>query len=443
MVSDGSSASRGDTGNTEQNLRAAFIAVTTLFFAWGFTTAMIDPLISSVRAIFNLTYTQALLTQTAFFISYGVVSLPGAAFVARVGYGRSIVWALSIIVVGCLFIPVATSAHNYELVLVALFIIGSGITVLQLAANPLAAVLGSPARSHFRLTLSQAFNSLGTVIAPYLGAMLLLRGGMFASAGVGADAAAAREASLRSIDTSFLLIAVMIGLLLLFAWRFSSRFSRAAPPPAPMHDSVLHALQSRWALLGAGAIFLYVGAEVTIGSIMINFLHQQDVLDVVPETGGKLLSLYWLGAMIGRFAGSALLTRLRATVLLAIAAAAAAVLCLTVSQGAGLVAACCAIAVGLFNSIMFPTIFTITLERSSASAAATSGLLCLAIIGGAVLPRIAGKIADWSGSQSESAGLHTAFLLPMAAYAAISIFAMMAAKARVAGVGQVAGNAAH
>jgi FHS family L-fucose permease-like MFS transporter len=424
-----------NSASSGNQLRAAFAAVTTLFFAWGFITAMIDPLIPSVRAIFNLSYTESMLTQFAFFMSYGIVSLPGAALVARAGYGRSILIALVAMIIGCLVVPVATAVQRYELVLVALFIIGSGITVLQLAANPLAAVLGPPARSHFRLTFSQAFNSLGTVIAPYLGSMLMLRGGVFDSHAAAADAAANRAASLRSIDTSFLWIAAMITLLAVFIWRFSARLNRAAPPPAPAHDSVLHALQSRWALLGAGAIFLYVGAEVSIGSIMINFLHQPDVLDVRLETGGRILSLYWLGAMLGRFAGSALLTRFRATSMLATAAAVAAVLCLSVTQGVGMIAAVCAIAVGLFNSIMFPTIFTITLERSSASAAATSGLLCMAIIGGAVLPRLAGYIAD-------TAGLRPAFLLPMAAYAAISVFAFTAAKARAAGVGQAAGSAA-
>lgn len=424
-----------DSAKTGNNLRSAFVAVTTLFFAWGFITAMIDPLIPSVRAIFNLSYTQSMLTQFAFFMSYGIVSLPGAALVARAGYGRSILIALGAMIVGCLCMPFATYVQRYELVLVALFIIGSGITVLQLAANPLAAVLGTPERSHFRLTFSQAFNSLGTVIAPYLGSMLLLRGGVFATDGAGADAAS-KAASLRNIDTGFLAIAVMIALLAIFIWRFSGRLSRSAPPPAPAHDSVLHALQSRWALLGAAAIFLYVGAEVSIGSVMINFLHQPDVLDVSLDRGGQILSLYWLGAMVGRFAGSALLTRLRATFLLAIAAAIAALLCLTVSQGAGLVAAGCAIAVGLVNSIMFPTIFTITLERSSASAAATSGLLCMAIIGGALLPRIAGWIAD-------TFSLHTVFLLPAAAYVAITVFAITAAKARVVEVGRAAGNVAH
>lgn len=424
-----------DSSRSGSNLRAAFIAVTTLFFAWGFITSTIDPLIPSVRAIFNLSYTESMLTQFAFFMSYGIVSLPGAALVGRVGYSRSILIALGAMIVGCLVVPVATAVQRYELVLVALFIIGSGITVLQLAANPLAAALGPPERSHFRLTFSQAFNSLGTVIGPYLGSMLLLRGGVFASNAAAADATANREISLHSIDISFLLIAAVIALLAVFIWRFSTRLDRSAPPPAPAHDSVLHTLQSRWALLGAAAIFLYVGAEVSIGSVMINFLHQSDVLDVSLETGGRILSLYWLGAMVGRFAGSALLTRFRATSLLAAVAAIAAVLCLCVSQSLGTVAAVCAIAVGLFNSIMFPTIFTITLERSTASAAATSGLLCMAIIGGAILPRITGHIAD-------TAGLHPAFLLPMVAYAAISVFAFLAAKARVAGVGQSSGSAA-
>jgi FHS family L-fucose permease-like MFS transporter len=240
---------------------------------------------------------------------------------------------------------------------------------------------------------------------------------------------------LRNIDTSFLLIAGMIAVLVLFIWRSQRRLT-VAPPPAQAQDSVFAALQSHWAVLGAGAIFLYVGAEVSIGSTLINFLHQPDVLGVSLERAGKLLSLYWLGAMVGRFAGSALLTRLRAVRLLSIFAFVAALLCLTVSQGAGVLAAGCALAIGLFNSIMFPNIFTLTLERSTASPAATSGLLCMAIVGGAVLPPITGLIAD-------SAGLHTAFLLPMAAYALICVFAITAARARVAPVGQTAGGVAH
>jgi MFS transporter, FHS family, L-fucose permease len=425
--------------STKRDLTAALAAVTTLFFAWGFITSMIDPLIPSVRAIFSLTYAQSMLTQFAFFLAYGVVSLPGAALVARLGYGRAVLVALAAMLVGCLIIPLATQAEHYEGVLLGLFVIASGITVLQVAANPLAAALGPPERSHLRLTLSQAFNSLGTVIGPYLGATLLLRGGVFDAAEGAAKSAAQRAVSLTSIGTSFLLIAGLIAALALFIWSFR-RHLAAAPPPARADDSVAATLRSPWAVLGAGAIFLYVGAEVSVGSTLINFLHQPDVLGVTPERGGKLVSLYWLGAMVGRFAGSALLARIRAFRLLSVNAFVAAVLCLLVSQGSGLFAAACALAIGLFNSIMFPTIFTLTLERSTASAAATSGLLCMAIVGGAVLPPTTGYIAD---KISGSAGLHAAFLLPMAAYALICVFAVSSARARVAPVGQTAGSAAH
>jgi MFS transporter, FHS family, L-fucose permease len=427
--------------STKRDLTAALAAVTTLFFAWGFITAMIDPLIPSVRAIFSLTYAQSMLTQFAFFLAYGVVSLPAAALVARLGYSRSVICALLAMIAGCLIVPLATKVDHYELVLVALFVIAGGITVLQVAANPLAAALGAPERSHLRLTLSQAFNSLGTVIGPYLGASLMLRGGLFASSSGAApgtvDAATLRSESLRNIDTSFLLIAGLIGALALFIWSFRRRLA-IATPPAQAQDSVTGALRSRWAVLGAGAIFLYVGAEVSVGSNLINFLHQSDVLDVTQERAGKLVSVYWLGAMVGRFAGSALLARFRAVRLLSVNAFVAAVLCLAVSQGAGVFAAGCALAIGLFNSIMFPNIFTLTLERSTASPAATSGLLCMAIVGGAILPPATGLIADYI---TGSAGLHSAFMLPMVAYALICGFAVTAARARVSPMGETAGNA--
>jgi FHS family L-fucose permease-like MFS transporter len=418
--------------NEQRSLKSAFVAVTTLFFAWGFITSMIDPLLPTVKAIFHLTYAETSLTQFFYFIAYGVVSVPGAALVSRLGYGRSILYALMTMIAGCLFIPVATSLERYALVLVALFVIASGITVLQVAANPLVAALGPPERSHYRLTFSQAFNSLGTVIGPYLGSALMLHGGLFSS-GAGTDAATAamRTASLRSVDTSFLLIAGLMILLLIFIWRSQRLLAETAPPAASEDDSVLTSLTSRWALLGAGAIFLYVGAEVSIGSNMQFLLQKPDMLGVSPEVGGKLTSAYWFCAMVGRFGGSWLLTRVRASRLLSVFAVVNGVLCLLVSQGAGMVASVAAIAVGLFNSIMFPTIFTITLERSTASNAATSGLLCVAIIGGAILPFVTGKIID-------SAGLHVAFLLPMAAYFLISVFAAAATRARIARVGGAA-----
>lgn len=426
--------------STKRDLTAALAAVTTLFFAWGFITSMIDPLIPAVRAIFGLTYAQSMLPQFAFFLAYGVISLPGAALVARLGYGRAVQVALVAMVLGALIIAFAARTDHYEGVLAGLFVVASGITVLQVAANPLAAALGSPERSHLRLTLSQAFNSLGTVIGPYLGATRLLHGGVFDSPEGTSASAAQRAVSLTNIDTSFLLVAGLIAALAFFIWSFRRHLS-AAPPPARADDTVAATLRSHWAVLGAGAIFLYVGAEVSVGSTLINFLHQSDVLGVTPEHAGKLVSLYWLGAMVGRFAGSVLLARIRAFRLLSINAFVAAVLCLLVSQGSGLFAAVCALAIGLFNSIMFPTIFTLTLERSTASAAATSGLLCTAIVGGAVLPPATGKIADLI---TGSAGLHAAFLLPMTAYALICVFAVSSARARVAPVGDAAtGSAAR
>src|SRR5581483_7044605 len=224
----------------KRSVLAAFVAVTTLFFAWGFITSLIDPLIASVREIFGLSYTESMLTQFAFFTAYGVVSIPGAALIARLGYGRSIILSLLAMLAGCLFIPVATSLQQYALVLVALFVIASGITVLQVAANPLAAVLGVPERTHFRLTFSQAFNSLGTVLGPWLGSVLMLRGGVFDSRG--GVAAAMRDASLRKIDTSFLIIAAMLAVLTVFIWRSRRLIESSAPPPAKTEDSVFSAL---------------------------------------------------------------------------------------------------------------------------------------------------------------------------------------------------------
>jgi MFS transporter, FHS family, L-fucose permease len=253
----------------------------------------------------------------------------------------------------------------------------------------------------------------------------MLKGGLFSgTAGSSDTAASLREASLRSVDKSFLLIAALMILLFIFIWRSQRLLAVTAPPAASKDDSVLTALASRWALLGAGAIFVYVGAEVSIGSNMQFLLQRADMLGVSPEVGAKLTSAYWFCAMVGRFAGSWLLTRVRVSRLLTVFAAVNCVLCLIVTQGAGPAVSVAAIAVGLFNSIMFPTIFTITLERSTASNAATSGLLCVAIIGGAILPFVTGKIID-------NSGLHAAFFLPAVAYLLISAFAAAAGRARV------------
>jgi MFS transporter, FHS family, L-fucose permease len=422
--------------NSARHSNLAFVYVTSLFFIWGFVTATIDPLVPSVRSIFNLSFAESMLTQFAFFMAYGVVSLPAGMLVARQGYSRSVLIALAAMVVGCLLIPVATSMRTYELVLVSLFVIASGITLLQVAANPLAAVLGKPEKSHFRLTFSQAFNSLGTVLAPFIGSMVMLRGGVFGENGH-ENLEASRDESLRNIDISFIFIALAILALAFFLWRVRGTIKAAAPAEHLHFESPWQAFRSKWALLGGLAIFLYVGAEVSIASIMINFLSQPSVLGVSPEHAGKLLGVfYWGGAMVGRFVGSVLLTRIHAGRLLATAALIAALLCLTVSQSAGVVAAVAALSVGFFNSIMFPTIFTLTLERSSASVASTSGLLCMSIVGGAVLPVVVGYIAD-------AEGIPPAYLVPMVAYLSIALIAYAATKVRLTDARAVAASSVH
>ena len=392
-------------------MNLAFIYVTSLFFAWGFVTATLDPLVPLVKSVFTLSYSESLLTQFAFFLSYGIISLPASSLVARKGSAASIIIALVTMVVGCLIFPIATSLRTYPLVLVALFVLGSGITLLQVAANPLAAALGTPERSHMRLVLSQAFNSLGTTIAPFLGARLLLRGGVF---GGGTQDEAALAESLGKIDTAFLIVAAAIALLALGLWRVRAHLATKALSADEAPHSPFEALKSKWAVAGALGIFLYVGAEVSVGSITISFLVQ--ALDIPHEEAGHLLSFYWGGAMVGRFIGSYLLTRFRAGWLLAIAAVVASLLCAVVSQSTGQMAEMVVLSIGLFNSIMFPTIFTLTLERSSAPPASTSGLLCMAIVGGALLPQLVGRVAD-------GVSLSAAFLVPAAAYLGIAAFA--------------------
>ncbi|WP_332678272.1 sugar MFS transporter [Brevundimonas sp.] len=421
--------------STAHKTGAAFAYVTTLFFAWGFATSLIDPLIAAVRRVFDLSYTEAFFTTSAWFIAYGVASIPASYVLARLGYSRAIIAALATMVLGCLIVPVATMMDQYAGVLLALFVIASGVTLLQVAANPLVAELGARKSSHFRLNFSQAFNSLGTTIGPWLGSHVLLTGGVFAAGAV--VTVATRNESLRSIDAGFLAMGGFFALLAAFIFTARKKINAAAPV-AVAGASPLAAFRSPWALFGALAIFIYVGSEVAIGSMLTNFLNSPDILDIPLEEAGKMVAFYWGGAMIGRFVGSALLTRVPAGLLLAVCTVCAGLLCAVVTQTGGTTAAYAALSIGLFNSIMFPTIFTLTLERSSAPAAATSGLLVFGIIGGAVLPLVAGQIADAAGG-----ALTPAFVVPLVGYAALTVFAIAAARTRVRNGDGAAGPAPH
>ncbi|PZO03443.1 MAG: glucose/galactose MFS transporter [Alphaproteobacteria bacterium] len=411
---------------TGKGTNLAFAYVTTLFFAWGFVTSLIGPLIAAVRRVFELSYAEATLTTFAWFIAYGVASIPAAAILSRLGYSRAIIVALVTMVGGCLIIPIATIVDQYILVLVGLFVIACGVTLLQVGANPLVAALGPQKSSHARLNFSQFFNSLGTTLGPLIAAPILLTGGVFAADAVITDPATRAE-SLRSIDIAFLAVGVFFAVVATFIFSARKTINAAAPvPTAEDRMSPLVALKSPWAVFGALAIFFYVGSEVTIGDLMTDFLHRPEILDIPLAQAGGMVAFYWGGAMVGRLVGGLLmLTSIRATTILIVNTLVAALLCLVVTQTGGVTAAYAAIAIGFFNSIMFPTIFTLTLERSTAPIPATSGLLVFGIIGGAVLPPIAGAIAD------NSATLNPLFFVPMVGYLILVIFAVAASRAKI------------
>lgn len=414
-----------DQQRQSAGVTSAYALVTCLFFSWGFITSLIDPLVAAVKGIFELSNLEAQLSASAFFIAYGVMSFPAAVLLSRRKAVPTVLIALALMIAGCLLILLAANIAVYVLVLAGLFVLASGITILQVAANPLAAALGSADRSHFRLTFSQAFNSLGTFIGPYLGAVLFLKG-VEVKEGT-AITEAARDGSLAGIDRAFFWIAGLILVVAIAMWTGRRVISAAAPADTAsgrrFGGMLADAFSSPWALFGGLAIFIYVGAEVAIGTQMALFLNDDSVWGIPLQQAGKLVSLYWGGAMVGRLVGSALLTRVPAPVLLAVFTGIAAALCLYVFAVGGVGAGYAALAIGLFNSIMFPVIFTITLERSTASKEATSGFLCFSIVGGAAIPPLAGLVAD-------NTDYMTAFIVPGLCYALLCVFAFIARGAK-------------
>ena len=408
---------------------SAYAIVTCLFFAWGFITSLVDPLVAAVKGIFQLSNLEAQLSASAFFIAYAVMSLPAAVLLSRKKAVGTVLIALGLMVAGCMIMLLAANIAVYMLVLLGLFVLASGITILQVAANPLAAALGPPERSHFRLTFSQTFNSLGTFIGPYLGAVLFLKGVEVKHGEALTDEV--RQASLLGIDRAFFWIAGLIILIGFIIWMGRRVISSAAPeaPAETARRGVVatfrDAASSKWALFGGLAIFLYVGAEVAIGTQMAFFLTSDRVWGVPLEDAAKYVSFYWGGAMVGRLIGSGLLTRFPAPALLTVFTGIACAMCVYAFAIGGVSAGFVCIAIGLFNSIMFPVIFTITLERSTASEEATSGFLCFSIVGGAAIPPLVGLVSDYSDYV-------TALFVPAICYAVLCYFAIAAGRARIA-----------
>lgn len=397
---------------------AALAVVSLIFFTWGGLTSLNDVLIPHLKAVFSMNYAQTMLIQFTFFGAYFLMSLPSGAVVSRVGYKASIVVGLVIAAAGAAMFYPAARLPSYPLFLGALFVLASGITLLQVAANPYISLLGDPKTSHSRLNLAQALNSLGTTVFPYVIGPLILTGAVLGAdqiAAMGAaEQAAYRASQAQSVQLPYLLLAGGLLLLAVFVVTMripSLREATDAGDPG-RHHTYGEALQHphlRWGVL---AIFVYVGAEVSIGSFLINYISGPDTGGLTEATASRYLSFYWGGAMVGRFIGAALMTRFDARRLLAIAAVVVCALLATTMASSGAIAMWSALAIGLFNSIMFPTIFTTAIERLGPLTSKASSLLIMAIVGGAIIPLLQGALADRIGIQH-------AFVLPLVCYAYI------------------------
>jgi FHS family L-fucose permease-like MFS transporter len=390
--------------NDKHKHLATLAVLTSLFFMWGLITSLNDILIPHLKGAFSLTYLEVMLIQFCFFGAYFVSSLPSGQVVRQIGYKRGIIAGLTTAGVGCLLIYAAASAHSYSFFLGALFILASGITLLQVAANPYVAILGTPRTASSRLVLTQAFNSLGTTIGPFVGAILILSSSPLTTA------TSRQTAEAATVQGPYLgLAATLIALAALIAFVHLPQIQDSNPRPvdtAPGHKTVW---QYAHLVLGAVAIFVYVGAEVSIGSFLVNFISQPQVANLSEAEAGKYLSLYWGGAMVGRFIGAVVLTRVPAGRVLAFSSLVAVLLLATAMTFSGRIAMWTLLATGLFNSIMFPTIFTLAIAGLGRHTSSGSGVLCMAIVGGAIVPLVQGAFAD------QISLLHS-FLIPLVCY---------------------------
>lgn len=470
----------------EKNYSSALVILTTLFFMWGFLTCLNDILIPHLKAVFTLNYTEAMLIQFVFFAAYFIVSLPSGWIVNKIGYKSGIVVGLITAGIGTLLFYPAAAIRSYPVFLMAFFVMASGITLLQVAANPYVAILGKPETSSSRLNLTQAFNSLGTTVAPYFGALLILSVGVKAAEDIAlmspenlntyklAEAAAVQVPYLGLAVALFILAAVFA------MFKLPVIKNETGSTEDIVNHSHDHLHESAWGykhlILGAIAIFVYVGGEVSIGSFLVNYLGESDIAGLVESEAGKYVSLYWGGAMIGRFFGALTLSELKdpkkkaifsalvfilalvlaavvtkeyenlssfsfsgftktATFLLfvvinfgafnlgktkpgktlSILAVVAGILVITSMLTYGQVAMWTILAIGLFNSIMFPTIFTLAIAGLGKYTSQGSGILCMAIVGGAIVPLLQGVLAD-------NIGIHHAFVLPVLCYAYIAFY---------------------
>jgi FHS family L-fucose permease-like MFS transporter len=410
---------------SKKNYTPELAILTTLFFIWGFLTCLNDILIPHLKAVFSLSYAEVMLIQFCFFTAYFIVSLPSGIIVEKIGYKKGIIVGLITGGIGCLFFYPAAGLRSYPLFLLALFILASGITLLQVAANPYVVILGKPETASSRLTLTQAFNSLGTTIAPYFGSLLILSIAVKSTEEIQklnasqlttyqlAEASAVQFPYL-GLAAALLIIAGIFALIKLPEIEAGSVVS--SDGTGQSYDSIY---KSAWGykhlILGAIGIFVYVGAEVSIGSFLVNYFGSKDIVGLPIEQAGKFVSFYWGGAMLGRFIGSAIQRKVKPGYILCFNAITASLLVIISMSTFGFFAMWSILLVGLFNSIMFPTIFSLALDGLGKHTGQGSGILCMAIVGGAIIPVIQGLFAD-------KIGIHHAFILPVICYLFIAYY---------------------
>lgn len=424
IASPNTTANTTSAPSTGQSYGAPLATVTTLFFMWGFLTCLNDILVPHLKAIFDLNYTRVMLIQFAFFGAYFIFSIPSAKIIDWMGYQRSMVLGLLTMGVGAfLFVP-AASVPSYPLFLCALIVLAAGITCLQVAANPYVTVLGKPETASSRLNLTQAFNSLGTFLAPFFGGLLIL-----SSAPKTADQirAMAPDAALayrlhEAATVKMPYVGLGIALVLLAVAIGTFKLPKIEHAQHKVGEKVNDSIWRHPNLIfGAIAIFVYVGAEVSIGSFLVNYFAQPEIGGLTEKVAASFVAFYWGGAMVGRFIGSALLQKMKTGGLLGLCAICAAGLVAVSMLTSGHFAMYSIILVGLFNSIMFPSIFTLGVAELGPLTGDGSGIMIMAIVGGAIIPVAQGWIAD-------HIGIHHAFFLPVICYLYILFFALSGSK---------------
>lgn len=420
---------------TNKSYKTAFIFLTSLFFLWGFITVLVDSLIPRLKDVFTLTYFQAGLVQFAFFGAYFVLSIPAGFILSKIGYKKGIVLGLSTMAIGCLLFYPAASYRVFGIFMLAYFVLAGGMTILQVAANPYVAVLGSEEGASSRLNLSQAFNSLGTAIAPAIGAMFILSDTVKTKEEIAGLTTVQKEAYLVSeasaVQSPFLGIAgFVIVLAIVFVFVQLPKLMEKVP-----EGGYKTLLGKKSLMMGAIGIFVYVGAEVAIGSYLVNYFMDMNLFEAIKNNEmmrsisegilnqdlatvdnkaivGAFVTFYWSGAMIGRFIGAYLTKIIAPSKVLSWFAIGALALILVSINTSGFVAMWSILAVGLFNSIMFPTIFTLAIDGLDDLKPQASGILCTMIVGGAIIPPFYGLLTD-------NIGFKLAFVLVLLCYAYI------------------------